>query len=731
MKASNPYTTVNPVHGPEQFIGRTELLRDIEQTLHKPETHAIALFGQRRIGKTSILLHIKQELNAGNELTPIYFNLQNKASLPLEEVLYQMSQKISVVTEINLPELEQFDKEGKFFHDTFIPAAVKNTPNQGLVLLLDEFDVLDQPKQEQAGTTFFHYLRKWMGGVERMRFIFALGRRPEELDTDMLSTFKAIPYHRIGLMSLEETEAIIRQAENDHRLTWTAEGVQRVWHWSQGHPFLSQILCTEIWKSIVAGSGQNDVRGSQKSAEASDHPPVITAETVDAAIDTTIEHSNTQFQWIWKGLPAAERVVMAGMAEVEEESVTREDLVVILNFHGMQLTQKKLERALKTLCDWDVLRQTEGGLQFAIPLLHEWVREERPLHRIKTELKRLEPVAETLYQAVRGFYKTGNLEGAEQQLRRALAVNPKHLRARLLLGPVLVGLDDPAAAVEEVDVAYQIDPRLSKSVMIGTLTALARKQPESQRITTYDRVLKIDPKQTAVREKLQDMAEHSVKKGHLTRAFRIYQHLGDQEYIDRASAVWRRRSVDKQLVRIRKYEKTQNWSAVMALYAELIAEFPAEGDWQAKLEETQKLARAFSQAAIAPGNEKTREKTIAVIEDSHFARALLANKLRKHGFNVLVAGDAETGHLQIVQKMPDLIVLDLNLPHLEGGDFAVMLKETKATAHIPIIIFSVSPEEEIKQVVELAGADDYVRKSENMKACVTQLIKKIQALIVG
>jgi hypothetical protein len=177
------------------------VLRDVERTLRNPSENAIVLFGQRRIGKTSVLLHIEQELAAKQEYTPIYFDLQDKAALPLSEVLYQMTQKIAFVTQTPLPERGRFDNEGKFFRETFIPAAVKTTKNQGLVLLLDEFDVLDMPKQEQAGATFFPYLREWMKHAEGIQFVFVLGRRPEELSTDTLSAFKAIRSRRISLMS--------------------------------------------------------------------------------------------------------------------------------------------------------------------------------------------------------------------------------------------------------------------------------------------------------------------------------------------------------------------------------------------------------------------------------------------------------------------------------------------------------------------------------------------------
>ena len=53
-------------------------------------------------------------------------------------------------------------------------------------------------------------------------------------------------------------------------------------------------------------------------------------------------------------------------------------------------------------------------------------------------------------------------------------------------------------------------------------------------------------------------------------------------------------------------------------------------------------------------------KTLVVVEDSQFARAILSKELKKHGFNIIFAEDAESGHIQILQMdtKPDLIILN-------------------------------------------------------------------------
>jgi tetratricopeptide (TPR) repeat protein len=150
---------------------------------------------------------------------------------------------------------------------------------------------------------------------------------------------------------------------------------------------------------------------------------------------------------------------------------------------------------------------------FTIPLLRRWVATKNPLRRVKTDLDRMEPLAESLYNSGEGFYKTGNLDEAERSLRNALDVNPNHLRARLLLGQVLLGKGNPEAAVKELEPAYTFDPYSAKSGLIRALLALAGTQDEEDQVTTYDRVLAIDPGQLMASEKKRAVLRKLQKKG--------------------------------------------------------------------------------------------------------------------------------------------------------------------------------------------------------------------------
>ena len=591
MTFSNPYTAGNPVHGPEKFIGRADILRDALRVLQHPEANAIVLYGQRRIGKTSVMLHLQKQLSAGDAYKPVYFDLQNRASLPLEHVLYQMAQKISAVTAAELPDREQFERDARFFAETFLPAACQPLNHRHLVMLLDEFDVLDQPQREQAGKTFFPYLQKWMRMAQGVQFIFVLGRRPEELSTDTLATFKGIRARKVSLMAQEDCLEIIRQSEQHGSLTWRDEAAERVWHWTRGHPYLTQLLCGEIWEAV-------------RAAHSGDSPPAVAANDVNAAIEKTLEQGANAFQWMWNGLPPAERVVMAAMAETPHEEISLDELADRLHQSKVRLILRELELAPDTLARWDLLHPTDGHFRFAVPLLRRWVAAEKPLRRVKAELDSLEPLAESLYRSGEGFYKMGNLEEAERLLRNAMNVNPNHFRARLLLGQVLLGRGDAASAVEMLEPAYHFDPRSAQPGLIGALLALAETQDGSARLNTYNRILELDPEQiTAMKKKqsfLLEIAKTASQKGNFDAALHLYRQTGDDEGV--TSVLAGKQKLARRLALAKKREKAEDWTGAMGIYQTLLQEFPDRKDWQARLRHAanqKTLAESYLQAGLA------------------------------------------------------------------------------------------------------------------------------------
>ena len=81
-------------------------------------------------------------------------------------------------------------------------------------------------------------------------------------------------------------------------------------------------------------------------------------------------------------------------------------------------------------------------------------------------------------------------------------------------------------------------------------------------------------------------------------------------------------------------------------------------------------------------------KRVLVIDDDLPLRGMLAAALRQHGFQVLLAGDGAEGQRALTIHNPDLILLDLAMPDVNGWDFLQRLQETGHLGRVPIIVVS-------------------------------------------
>lgn len=101
---------------------------------------------------------------------------------------------------------------------------------------------------------------------------------------------------------------------------------------------------------------------------------------------------------------------------------------------------------------------------------------------------------------------------------------------------------------------------------------------------------------------------------------------------------------------------------------------------------------------------------VLIVEDEETLARTLAEKLRGDGYSVVTAGDGEEGLDKVREDRPDLIVLDIMLPKLDGLSLCRIIRRDTSTAHIPIIMLTARGTEVDKIVGLESGADDYVVK---------------------
>lgn len=116
---------------------------------------------------------------------------------------------------------------------------------------------------------------------------------------------------------------------------------------------------------------------------------------------------------------------------------------------------------------------------------------------------------------------------------------------------------------------------------------------------------------------------------------------------------------------------------------------------------------------------------ILIIEDEAHIIELLTFNLEKNNFKVVVAKDGEEGLKMAYSEMPDLILLDLMLPKVEGTKVCMQLKNNEKMQDIPIIMLTAKSEEMDKILGLEIGADDYVTKPFSVR----ELIARIKVII--
>ncbi len=123
------------------------------------------------------------------------------------------------------------------------------------------------------------------------------------------------------------------------------------------------------------------------------------------------------------------------------------------------------------------------------------------------------------------------------------------------------------------------------------------------------------------------------------------------------------------------------------------------------------LAKApTAKAGVADGSAQGGAKVL-IVEDDKFLRDLIVQKLKREGFAIFEAVDGEEGLKITKEKHPDIILLDLILPGLDGFEILRRIKSDTATASIPVIVLSNLGQKEDMDRAMSGGAEDFMVKA--------------------
>ena len=116
---------------------------------------------------------------------------------------------------------------------------------------------------------------------------------------------------------------------------------------------------------------------------------------------------------------------------------------------------------------------------------------------------------------------------------------------------------------------------------------------------------------------------------------------------------------------------------------------------------------------------------ILLVEDKEMNRDMLSRRLEKRGYTLSMAIDGGAGVAMAKSELPDLILMDMSLPVLDGWDATKQIKADPATVHIPIIALTAHAMESDRQKALAAGCDDFDTKPVELN----RLLLKIDELL--
>ena len=121
------------------------------------------------------------------------------------------------------------------------------------------------------------------------------------------------------------------------------------------------------------------------------------------------------------------------------------------------------------------------------------------------------------------------------------------------------------------------------------------------------------------------------------------------------------------------------------------------------------------------------QQKILLVEDDVFLANIYQTKFTKEGFNVILAGDGEEALKAVKTKKPDIILLDILLPKLDGFAVLEKLKEDSDTKDIPVILLTnLGQKDDVERGLQL-GAVDYLIKAHFKPSETVEKVKKVLA----
>ncbi|MCL1876896.1 response regulator [Candidatus Saccharibacteria bacterium] len=120
-----------------------------------------------------------------------------------------------------------------------------------------------------------------------------------------------------------------------------------------------------------------------------------------------------------------------------------------------------------------------------------------------------------------------------------------------------------------------------------------------------------------------------------------------------------------------------------------------------------------------------KQKSIAIIEDDAMISTMYCVKFEQEGFEVNVADNGIFGVEMVAQKQPDIILLDINMPEMNGIEALKRIRKTPQGAKIPVVVLTNLGKQEASQEIDHLDVTDYIIKANMTPRQVVERTKRL------
>lgn len=358
------------------FVGRGEVLARLERWWSGPPDAplpVVILYGHRRMGKTSILLHLLETRPPHLLVAPT--DMQDLiAADHTGQLLFKLAEAIhrAAAPALNAgppPDPAEYATFGQatIALNRLLERLAPQMAGRRLILTVDEYELAEEKiEQGKFDPGFLRYLRAALTRHPWLNLILAGRQRlAEELRHYHAVFYGSAEPVRVTFLSREEAIALIRRPTDDFTLDIEEPLAEEIYRLTHGQPYLIQRLCYELverWNERFRREG----RQTPRRLTVADLQAILTPEFFRGFFLT----AEYYFSGVWEEAgPDGQRLLRALAQWGEGASVGREEL-----FQAAGLDPATGEAALRTLLEHDLVVETEGGIQLAVPLMHPWLR---------------------------------------------------------------------------------------------------------------------------------------------------------------------------------------------------------------------------------------------------------------------------------------------------------------------------------------------------------------------